>query len=88
MADDFEAYADGLTSTARNAAAITPHDSTDLAKVTRGIYVGVGGDVSVEMKGTGTAIVFKGAAAGTVIPVRATRVNATGTTATDLVALW
>lgn len=88
MADDFDTYHTGLSDTAANAAAITPHDSTDLSRTTRGIYVGGAGNVSVEMKSTGTAVVFQGLAAGTILPVRATRVNATGTTATNLIALW
>jgi len=88
MADDFETYRPGLSDTAENAAAITPHDSTDLSKTTRAIYVGGAGDVSVEMKGAGSAVVFKGLPAGTVLPVRATRVNSTATSATDLIALW
>lgn len=88
MSDDFDTYQTGLSDTAANAAVITPHDSTDLAKTTRGIYVGGGGNISVEMKEVGTAVVFEGVTAGTILPVRATRVNLTGTTATNLIALW
>lgn len=77
-----------LDSPASSAVVITPHDSTDLVKPSRGIYVGVGGDISVEMAGTGTAIVFVGVAAGTVLPFRVTRVNATATTATNLVSVY
>lgn len=66
--------------------AITPHNSTNLTNVTRGIYVGVAGDVVVVPQ-TGSAVTFKNAAAGSILPVRAIRVNSTGTTATDLVGL-
>lgn len=54
----------------------------------RAIYVGFGGDISVNMKNVGTAVVLKGAVTGTILPIRAVRVNATATTATDLVALY
>lgn len=70
-------------------AAITPHNSTNFAVPCRGIYVGVTGNVAViPLVGDGTPVVFKNAAAGSVIPVIATRVNATGTTATDLVGMF
>jgi len=67
--------------------AITPSDETDFAQVTRGIYVGVGGDV-VAVMSDGTAVTFTGAQAGTILPIRAARVNSTSTTATDLVGLY
>jgi len=77
----------GLESSAENIAAITPHDSNELANVSRGIYVGVGGDVKVTTRG-GTTETFKNAAAGSVLPVRAKLVFATGTTATNLLNLY
>lgn len=68
--------------------AVTTSDSTDFSGfVTRGIYVGVGGDV-VAVTVANSAVTFKNVPSGTVLPVRARRVNATSTTATDLVALY
>ena len=68
--------------------AVTPSDSTDLTYSTcRAIYVGAVGDISIDDLG-GETVVFKGALAGSVIPVQTARVNATATTATDLVALY
>lgn len=52
----------------------------------RAIYVGVAGDISVQ-----TAVgarVFKNAIAGTTIPINALKVNAAGTTATNLLAMY
>ena len=71
----------------RNFAAITPHNSTDLSFATRGIYVGVAGDV-VAVDFENNAVTFKNAAAGSIIPIRARRINSTNTTATNLVAVW
>jgi hypothetical protein len=73
---------------AASAAAITPNDSADLSNVTRGIYVGGGGNVKVDMNDTGTAVVFYNVPVGVVLPIRAARVYSTGTTATNLVALY
>lgn len=73
---------------AESAAAITPHDSTDLTETTRAIYVGTGGAISVEMVNTGSAIILSNIPDGSIIPMRVTRVNSTGTTASNLVALW
>lgn len=54
----------------------------------RGIYVGVAGDISITMVNVGTAVIFKNAAAGSTIPVQASKINTTGTTATNLVVLY
>lgn len=72
----------------RNAAAITTSDTVDLTIPTRGIWVGGTGAVKVNLVDTGTNITFSAVPAGTLLPVRAKRVLATGTTATNLVALW
>jgi len=50
-------------------------------------YIGVGGDVSLDCATSGTNIVFKNVASGQLLLVRATVVNQTATTATDIVAL-
>lgn len=58
---------------------------------TRAIYVGSGGDISVEMVGRGLAdptVVFLAVLTGTILPIEVTRVNVTGTTASSLIALW
>jgi hypothetical protein len=75
-------------SPAVNGAAITPNDSTPLTQPTRMIYVGGAGDLTVILVGDTAAITFKAVPVGTVLNVRASTVKATGTTATNLVALW
>ena len=54
----------------------------------RAIYVGVAGDISINMTGVGTAVIFKNAAQGSVLPVQAAKINTTGTTATNLLVLY
>lgn len=67
--------------------AITPHDSNDFSQgPVRGIYVGGAGNMVAVTTG-GTAVTFTGVLAGSIIPIRAKRVNSTNTTATSLVGL-
>jgi hypothetical protein len=91
-ADAYSPVQQELQSPCRNFAAITPSDTASLSNVTRFIYVGVTGDV-VLVPDDGSAIganpvTFKAVPAGTFMPVRTPQVMATGTTATNLVALW
>ena len=75
------------------AAAVTPSDTVDVAAVTGGsnngcvLYVGGAGNVKVLTVG-GDEVTFTGIQAGTFMPVQVLRVYSTGTTATNIVALW
>lgn len=69
-----------------HAETVVPHDVNELAIVSRGLYVGVAGNVAVLMADDSTAT-FVGVLAGTLLPIRIKRVNATNTTATNMVAL-
>lgn len=51
------------------------------------LYVGGAGDVKVTTAG-GDDVVLVGLAAGTFVPVNVVKVWATGTSATNIVALW
>ena len=51
------------------------------------LYVGVAGDVKVTTAG-GDDVTFTGVLAGSFIPVQVIKVFATGTTSTNIVALW
>lgn len=67
------------------AATVTPSDTVPLDGFTvKALFVGTAGDLSVLIGGT--TVVLKGVN-GQIIPVAARRVNATGTTATNIVAL-
>jgi len=51
------------------------------------LYVGGAGDLNV-ITSAGDEVVFTGVLAGSFIPVQITRVKATSTTATGIIALW
>lgn len=68
--------------------AVTPSDSVDLTtKPCRGLMATGAGAVSVILKGDASAVVLS-LAVGVILNVKATRVRATGTTATGIVALY
>ena len=68
------------------AVAITPSDSADLTDPVSAIFVGVAGNITVDMAGVGTNITFANVPVG-VFRVCVTKVYATGTAATNLVGL-
>lgn len=72
------------TRPAETADAITPSDEVTFAP-TRGLYVGVSGDVAVHIGGKD--MLFVGLAAGVIHPLSVTKVLATDTTATDIVVV-
>lgn len=75
------------TSPGEHAFAVTPHNTTQLAHATRGIYVGASGNLKVTTVG-GEEVTFTGIAAGVVHPIAAIIIWATGTTATSIVGVY
>ena len=72
---------------AREAASVTPSDSTDLDRRTKGVWIGGAGDMSVVMH-NGQTVTFAGILGGSLLPIAVSRINSTGTTATAIVALY
>lgn len=79
---------------AYRAAAVTPSDTAEITTVGGGagvnngcvLYVGVAGDLKVTTSG-GDDVTFKNAPVG-FIPVQVVKVFATGTAASEIIALW
>lgn len=67
--------------------AVTPSDADELSHISQALYVGAAGDVTVDGYLIGTNVTFEAVPAGTTLWIRATRVYATGTTATGIIAL-
>lgn len=72
---------------ATKAVSVTPNDNSDLATVSRAIWVGGAGSLAVILAEDSSAVTFAGVAAGTLLPLRAKRVMSTNTTATSIVAV-
>jgi len=69
------------------AIAVTPSDATDFTSGRcDAIYVGGAGNITAIVGGS--AVLFTAVPVGTVLRISATRVNATGTTATAMVSLY
>ncbi len=66
---------------------VTPSDTHPIkGGPARALYVGGTGDVAA-LNENGVAVTFAGVPAGAVLPIATSRVNATNTTATNIVAL-
>lgn len=85
--DTFRKHGRSLTAPPEDAAAIAPSDGAVLSHVTRAIYVGGSGDLRLRLLGGGQ-VTLAAVPAGSLLPLRAVQVYATGTSATALVALW
>jgi hypothetical protein len=75
------------------AAAVTPSDTVNIPSVSGGnnngcvLYVGGAGNLKVKTVG-GDEVTFVGINTGTFLPVQVVRVFSTGTSATNILALW
>ncbi len=83
----FQGRSTAITASARGGFAVTPSNDADLPQQTRGLYVGTSGHLAVQLL-AGDSIVLKHVPGGTILPLRAVRVLATGTTAADIVGLF
>lgn len=77
---------DTVDFSAKRLLAVTPHDTNELEYVTKALFIGAGGTISIIAQ-EDTAAVSLTVATGSIVPVRAKIVRATGTTATGIVAL-
>lgn len=87
MIDAFSDTADTLYAPAARSFAIVPDDEAALPIVPKAVYVGTGGTVRLRGMNDSDAISWINVPSGGLIPLRASHVLATGTTATDLIGL-
>jgi len=73
------------TVAAHSATVVTPSDST-LIPTTRALYVGVGGNIAVQMSDDENIITFTNVPVG-ILPIQVIKVMSTNTTATGIIAL-
>lgn len=86
--DIYQSNSIGLDSPPRKGFAVTPHDTNQLSNVSRGLWVGGNGDVSVILADDSVAITLSAVPAGTLLPLQAKIVKSSGTTATLIIALY
>jgi hypothetical protein len=80
-------YSARLVGPARHGAAVTPHDTNELDNYSRALWVGGAGNIALTTAG-GDSITLSNIVAGSLIPIQAKIVLSTGTTATNIVALY
>lgn len=76
-----------MGSPASHGAAITGNDGTDLSSPARSLYIGVAGNLTVQMYPNGELVTFTNVPVG-ILPVQVKRLMATGLSASGIVALW
>jgi hypothetical protein len=86
MVDKFSSFSDSLNSPPSHASNITPDDTADLPFVSRGVNVAGAGSLRITTVRGDIATLH--VAAGIILPIRASRIWAAGTTATGIAVLW
>lgn len=76
----------GFSDQKANAASVTPNDEADLDPLPEALYIGTGGTLVVEMLG-GQVEPFE-VGDFMILPILVRKVLATGTTASNIKALW
>ena len=74
------------TVSAVDAAVVTASDSLTIP-VTRALYIGSAGNIAVTLA-KGSVVTFANVTSGSILPVQAVKVMATGTTVTGVLALY
>lgn len=77
---------DASIAPASRAAAVTPNDTAIVGA--RALYIGTAGDVAIAPRRDMDSVIFRSVPAGTILPVHAAIVALTGTTASNIVALF
>ena len=75
-----------LLSPATRAVSITPSDVNDLSYISKRLWIGHGGNLRVTLAGDDSPVTYRAVPSGSYLAVRASRVGASGTSATDLIA--
>ena len=87
MIDPFKGHSPGLSSPVENGIEVTPSDEATLPFVTRALYSGTGGDITVRLS-AGAVVNLLATTPGSVYPLRVDKVLLSGTTASGIVGLW
>lgn len=87
MADKFAKWFSDYQGVATDGFTITPNNSIVFSQPTRAVYIGVAGDIEVQMAASSnTILLFKNAAG--LLPIRCSVVRSSNTTATGIIGLF
>lgn len=84
--DKFDRTIDAVGNPARNAFAVTPHDTTPLAMLPKALLIGTGGALTLRAVDAAADVTLT-VTSGQLVPIRASHVRNSGTTAGQIVAL-
>lgn len=85
--DPFASAVDSPIAPAQRCFAIAPSDQSELPQVTKAIYIGTAGDITLRMVDASADVTFANVPAGMILDLRVRAIKATGTTAGNLVGL-
>lgn len=85
--DQFYQSQDSVSDPARSVLSVVPSDQAPLPMIPKAIFVGAGGDVALRAVDDTQVVTFRNVPDGSILPVRAIEIRATGTTADALVLL-
>lgn len=88
MSDTFGGHSRGVNSPPTKAFTVTPHDTNELAAIPTQIHIGGVGDVALIMQDDSVAVTLLAVAAGTTLNMRPKIIKGTGTSATNIIALY
>lgn len=83
--DRFEDFRDSPAHPSRCPFSVIPHDTAPLPLIPKGLYIGMGGDVTLRGVDGKEDVVYRNLPDASYIAVRALHVRASGTTATAIV---
>ncbi len=80
-------FTDSAIAPSQHCFEIVPHDTDLLPAVTKGLYVGTGGDIAVRTLRSDVDVIFRNVPSGYILDIRLSAVRSTGTTAADMIGL-
>ena len=85
--DQYANAANSLIAPSADCFAIVPDDTQELAKASKAIYIGTGGNVVLKAVDSEDFVTFRNIVSGSILDIRVRAIRATGTTAQDIVGL-
>lgn len=86
--DQFEHFSDSVSDPARRSAALVPSDDHSLERIPKALFIGTGGDILLQCIDDDAPVLFRNIPSGAILPVRAKKIHASGTSASNLVGLF